>query len=126
MTISSTETREQYLHALCLAKDFTSFETALRYYLFLRLQVPYTTRENHLYRLVVYSVKLKMPGVDAQRLEERLATTDCHQTSYVVSRKNLLMMEIECALCIKLSPTALDNIRTIEDYALALWEAKTT
>ena len=63
-----------------------------------------------------------MLGTDARQLEERLATTDCHQTSYVVSRKNLLMMEIERGLNIRLSPEALDRIVTTEDYADALWE----
>lgn len=111
------------MQALLDSQDDAAFTRALRAYILLRLQLPQDTREMSLYRLVVYSVKLRMPGMDAKRLEERLATTDCHQTSYVVSKKNLLMMEIEKALGAKLSPEALDHIETTDDYAKALWEA---
>lgn len=112
-----------YMREMLAAADEAAFSCALRGYILLRLNLPDDTKEASLYRLVVFSVKLRMPGMDAKRLEERLATTDCHQTSYVVSKKNLLMMEIERALAVKLSFDALDHIETTDDYAKALWEA---
>ena len=117
-----TQERERRMASILCSSTRSAFTEALRAYILFRLSLPENTRERSLYRLVVYSVKLRMPGTDAQQLEERLATTDCHQTSYVVSRKNLLMMEIERGLNIRLSPEALDRIVTTEDYADALWE----
>ena len=111
------------MREILAAEDEAAFSRALRGYILLRLNLPADTKEASLYRLVVFSVKLRMPGMDAKRLEERLATTDCHQTSYVVSKKNLLMMEIERALAVKLSFDTLDHIETTDDYAKALWEA---
>ena len=117
-----TQERERRMASSLCSSTRSAFTEALRAYILFRLSLPEDTRERSLYRLVVYSVKLRMPGTDARQLEERLATTDCHQTSYVVSRKNLLMMEIERGLNIRLSPEALDRIVTTEDYADALWE----
>lgn len=120
---TQNQDKASLMQSLLDARDFSAFSAALRAYILLRLQLPEDTRELSLYRLVVYSVKLRMPGIDAARLEERLATTDCHQTSYVVSKKNLLMMEIEKALSAKLAPETLDHIETTDDYTKALWEA---
>lgn len=114
-----------YIQMLLSAQDAQSFAQALRVYILIRLKLPEKIREASLYGLVVYSVKLRVPGIDAKRLEERLATTDCHQTSYVVSKKNLLMMEIEKMIGVHLTPETLDHIETTDDYAAALWEAKT-
>lgn len=117
-----TQERERRMASILCSSTRSAFSGALRAYILFRLGLPEDTRERSLYRLVVYSVKLRMPGTDARQLEERLATADCHQTSYVVSRKNLLMMEIERGLNVRLSPEALDRIVTTEDYADALWE----
>lgn len=117
-----TQERERRMASILCSSTRSAFTEALRAYILFRLGLPEDTHERSLYRLVVYSVKLRMPGTNARQLEERLATTDCHQTSYVVSRKNLLMMEIERGLNVRLSPEALDRIVTTEDYADALWE----
>ena len=98
-----------------------AFREAVAQYLLCRLQLPEDTRERNLYRLVIYSVKRKMPGIDLAHLEERLATEDCHQTTYVVSRKHLLMLEIEAALEIHLRDEDVENVETIDDFARALF-----
>ena len=115
--------REALLETVSQARSRTELCEALRRYVLARLHLPPETREDDLYRLVVLSVKLRMPGVNAAWLEERLATTDCHQTSYVVSRKTLMMMEIEKGLGVRLPCEALDRVPTLGDYAKALWEA---
>lgn len=115
--------KELRMQAMRACRDREAFHSALCAYIFFRLNLPGDTRESSLYRLVVFSVKLRMPGMDAKRLEARLATADCHQTSYVVSKKNLLMMEIERGLGVRLDAGTLDHIETTADYARALWEA---
>ena len=103
-----------------------AFREAVARYLFCRLQLPEDTRERNLYRLVIYSVRRRMPGVDLTHLEERLATEDCHQTTYVVSKKHLLMLEIESGLEIHLRDEDVENVETADDFARALraaWQA---
>ena len=104
----------------------TAFREAVAQYLFCRLQLPDDTRERNLYRLVIYSVRRRMPGIDLIHLEERLATEDCHQTTYVVSKKHLLMLEIESALDIHLRDEDVEHVETVDDFACALratWQA---
>lgn len=115
------EERETRMEAMrqSLSQE-AAFREAVARYLFHRLQLPEDTRERNLYRLVIYSVKRKMPGIDLIRLEERLATEDCHQTTYVVSKKHLLMLEIESALEIHLRDEDVENIQTVDDFADAL------
>lgn len=116
--------RAEMLEKMRTATDFNAFSRALYEYICMRLSLPAGTKERDLYRLVVYSVKLRMKDVDTERLEERLATVDCHQTSYVVSRKNLMMMEIEKGIGVRMPAEMLDDVRTADDYAHALWRVK--
>ena len=96
----------------------------LQKYIFSRLDLPDGTREENLYYLVLYSVRLKMPNEDISTLESRLATVDCHQTSYIVSKKTLLMMEIENETGTHISADEAADIENIKQYAHALWRTK--
>lgn len=119
------EERDQRIAAMRgSAADAEAFAQDVAHYMLYRLQLPDDTRERNLYRLMVYSVKRKMPGVDLTHLEERLATEDCHQTTYVVSKKHLLMLEIESTLDIHLRDEAVENIETVDDFARALFAAR--
>jgi len=118
----TADRKDALLQAMSGAKDIAAMRTLLRRYICLRLRLPADTRESNLYNLVVYSVKLRMPGTDTRRLEARLAATDCHQTSYVVGRKTLLMMEIERGLNVCLTPEQAKQAQQLEAYADLLWE----
>lgn len=104
------------------ANDASAFAEALKQYLLLRLRLPSDVCEDRITRLVVFSVKMQMPGVTF--VEEKLAGSDCHQTSYVTKKKCLLMMETERNLGAVLSDEALNRVETVSDYAEALWHAK--
>jgi hypothetical protein len=120
--IEAVADTEALLKAMRSAEDAAAMLVLLRRYVYLRLRLPPDTQENNVYNLVVYSVKLRLPGTDGKRLEARLATTDCHQTSYVVSRKTLLMMEIEQGLGVSLTPEQAKQAKRLETYAELLWE----
>ena len=64
-----------------------------------------------------------MPNEDVKTLESRLATVDCHQTSYIVSKKTLLMMEIERLLGVAVSADDATSAETVGAYAAVLREA---
>ena len=98
--------------------------SSLRNYIIGRLELPEDTKENNLYYLVLYSVRLKMPNEDVATLESRLATVDCHQTSYIVSKKTLLMMEIEREYGASITADAACEVSSVEEYAKALWRSK--
>lgn len=98
---------------------------ALLYKYFLkRLSLPADTKETDIYYLVLYSVRIKMPDEDVKTLESRLATVDCHQTSYIVSKKTLLMMETEKKLGVCISADDATNVKSTTEYAELLWRAK--
>lgn len=118
------EEREMRMEAMRQSLSHESaFREAVARYVLCRLQLPEDTRERNLYRLVIYSVRRKMPGMDITHLEERLATEDCHQTTYVVSKKHLLMLEIETALDVHLRDEDVENVETVDDFARALHAA---
>lgn len=119
-----TETeRETIKSKMKSAKDSDSFFASLYEYMTLRLELPRDTKETNIYYLVLYSVRLKMPGEDVKTLENRLATVDCHQTSYIVSKKTLLMMEIERALGVMISADDAAGAESVRQYSDFLWEA---
>ena len=115
--------REKQLDIMKEARDIASFSGALTGYILGRLGLPPETQENNLYYLVLYSVRLKMPGEDVATLESRLSTVDCHQTSYIVSKKTLLMMEIERGLALHITPEEAEYAEDIPKYAEILWRA---
>ncbi len=96
----------------------------MRDYILCRLGLPQETKETNLYYLVLYSVRIRMPDEDLKTLESRLATVDCHQTSYIVSKKTLLMMEIERGLSKHVSPDDADCADDIDKYAEVLLRAE--
>lgn len=103
-------------------KDLPSFSSLLYSYILYRLDLPKETKEQSLYNLVLYSVRIKMPGEDIKTLESRLSTVDCHQTSYIVSKKTLLMMEIERMLNVTID---IENVKKCDNFAYytnVLWE----
>ena len=116
-----TETdRERYFKAMAEAPDFGAFSRLLRGFILLRLDLPEETAESRLYYLVLYSVRIKMPDEDVNTLESRLSTVDCHQTSFIVSKKTLLMLEIERGLSVGITP---DDAEDVSKYAEVLWRA---
>ena len=115
--------REKLISDMKSAKSADGLFAPLYEYVKNRLELPSGTKETDIYRLVLYSVRLKMPGEDVKTLESRLATVDCHQTSYIVSKKTLLMMEIERALGATVSADDATSATSVEKYAKVLWEA---
>ena len=115
--------REKLISDMKSAKSADGLFAPLYEYVKNRLELPSGTKETDIYRLVLYSVRLKMPGEDVKTLESRLATVDCHQTSYIVSKKTLLMMEIERALDANVSADDATSATNVEKYAKVLWEA---
>ena len=115
---------EYLAEKLASAADEAEFSKALFDYIIGRLELPRQTREKDIYLLVLYSVRLKMPNEDIKTLESRLATVDCHQTSYIVSKKTLLMMETEQIAGAHLSPEEAGEISDTDEYAAALWRIK--
>ena len=115
--------REELARRIMTATNKSDFESALKEYVLFRLGLPEDTRETNIYLLVLYSVRIKMPDEDVKTLESRLATVDCHQTSYIVSKKTLLMMEIERALGATVSADDATSATSVEKYAKVLWEA---
>ena len=115
--------REKLISDMKSAKSADGLFAPLYEYVKNRLELPGGTKETDIYRLVLYSVRLKMPGEDVKTLESRLATVDCHQTSYIVSKKTLLMMEIERALGATVSADDATSATSVEKYAKVLWEA---
>lgn len=116
--------RKKRFDAMLGARDKNVFRALLRDYILCRLGLPAETKETNLYYLVLYSVRIKMPDEDPKTLESRLATVDCHQTSYIVSKKTLLMMEIEHGLSKHVSSDDAVYADNIEKYAEVLWEAE--
>ena len=115
--------REKLISDMRSAGDPDGFFASLFEYIKTRLELPRDTKETHIYYLVLYSVRLKMPGEDVKTLENRLATVDCHQTSYIVSKKTLLMMEIERALGVMISADDAAGAENVRQYSDFLWEA---
>ena len=113
--------REKRFKAMAEAPDFGVFRRLLRDYILCRLNLPSATREDRLYYLVLYSVRIKMPDEDVRTLESRLSTVDCHQTSFIVSKKTLLMMEIERGLSLHITPDDAEYAEDICKYAEVLW-----
>lgn len=119
-----TETeREKFISDIRSAGDPDAFFASLFNYIKTRLELPLDTKETNIYYLVLYSVRLKMPNEDVKTLESRLATVDCHQTSYIVSKKTLLMMEIERALGVMISADDAAGSESVRQYSDFLWEA---
>ena len=116
--------REKLISDMKSAKSADGLFAPLYEYVKNRLELPGGTKETDIYRLVLYSVRLKMPGEDVKTLESRLATVDCHQTSYIVSKKTLLMMEIEREIDVHISPEESEKAETLPLYADALWRRK--
>lgn len=115
--------REIRINEMKSAKDSDCFFASLYDYIKGRLELPADTKETNIYYLVLYSVRLKMPNEDVKTLESRLATVDCHQTSYIVSKKTLLMIEIERLLGVSVSADDATSAETVDAYAAVLWEA---
>lgn len=115
--------RENIISKMKSAKNSDDFFASLYEYMTSRLELPRDTKETNIYYLVLYSVRLKMPGEDVKTLESRLATVDCHQTSYIVSKKTLLMMEIERALGVEISADDATKAESVTEYSHLLWEA---
>ena len=115
--------REELIYEMKSAKSADDLFAPLFKYIISRLGLPERTKETDIYYLVLYSVRLKMPNEDVKTLESRLATVDCHQTSYIVSKKTLLMMEIERALGATVSADDATSATSVEKYAKVLWEA---
>ena len=115
--------REKLISDIRSAGDPDAFFASLFNYIKTRLELPLNTKETNIYYLVLYSVRLKMPNEDVKTLESRLATVDCHQTSYIVSKKTLLIMEIERLLGVLVSADDATNAETVDAYAAVLWEA---
>lgn len=103
--------------------DLLEFRTNLKSYVLKRLDLPLDVHEDDIRRLVILSVKWKNESEGSVFIESRLAGSDCHQTTYVVQKKTLLMMEIEKRLGVKLTSEDVDHVETVTDYALVLWEA---
>ena len=116
--------REELARRIMTATNKSDFESALKEYVLFRLGLPEDTRETNIYLLVLYSVRIKMPDEDVKTLESRLATVDCHQTSYIVSKKTLLMMEIEREYGASITADAACEVSSVEEYAKALWRSK--
>ena len=117
-------TRDELVENMIKADNKSDFLAAVKKYIFFRLELPEGPRETNIYLLVLYSVRIKMPNEDVKTLESRLATVDCHQTSYIVSKKTLLMMEIEREIDVHISPEESEKAETIPLYADALWRRK--
>ncbi|MBO4217863.1 MAG: hypothetical protein J5940_07945 [Clostridia bacterium] len=115
--------REKHFESMKSAGDLSSFRALLRAYILERLELPPETKEDGMYNLVLYSVRIKMPGEDVSTLESRLATVDCHQTSYIVSKKTLLMMEIERGLSVEITADEAVYAEDAVKYAEILWRA---
>lgn len=115
--------REKFISDIRSAGDPDAFFASLFNYIKTRLELPLDTKETNIYYLVLYSVRLKMPNEDVKTLESRLATVDCHQTSYIVSKKTLLMMEIERLLGVAVSADDATSAETVGAYAAVLREA---
>ncbi len=115
--------REKQLRLMAEATDSAAFCALLREYILSRLGLPPETKEDNIYYLVLYSVRIKMPDEDVKTLESRLATVDCHQTSYIVSKKTLLMMEIERGLSVSISADDAEYAEDIPKYAEVLRRA---
>ena len=105
------------------SRDAVGFADALNAYILSRLGLPFDTKEKNIYYLVRYSVRIKMPSEDIKTLESRLATVDCHQTSYIVSKKTLLMMEIEQTLGVSIPAEKAADADDVDSYSALLWEA---
>ena len=105
------------------SRDAVGFADALNSYILFRLGLPFDTKEKNIYYLVLYSVRIKMPSEDIKTLESRLATVDCHQTSYIVSKKTLLMMEIEQTLGVSIPAEKAADADDDDSYSALLWEA---
>lgn len=104
------------------ASDFDEFYSKIYSYLLYRLELPSETQLKSIYYLVVYSLKRKMPDEDLSTLESRIGRADCHQTSYVVSKKALLMMEIEKALGVKIGTENVIYSDDFDYYTNVLWK----
>ena len=115
--------RNAQIEIMKKSEDYSSFSDLLREYIFKRLGLPGDTHEDNLYYLVLYSVRIKMPEEDVKTLESRLATVDCHQTSFIVSKKTLLMMEIESGLSVHISPEKAEYSDTVTKYSEVLWRS---
>lgn len=113
---------QDFLNDIENVKTYEDFFNCIYDYCKKRLNLPLDTQVKSLYYLVLYSVRLLMKDEDVKTLESRLATIDCHQTSYIVSKKTLLMMEIERLLNVKIDLSELDKCDDIEYYAKQLWE----
>ena len=120
----AAESTAELLMSLCKETGKDRFFCALYEYMVKRLGLPENTREKNIYLLVLYGVRIKMPNEDLKTLESRLATVDCHQTSYIVSKKTLLMLEIERALGVTLPADEASEIESVDQYADALWRLK--
>ena len=114
--------KEKMIVLIKSATNYDDFAKRLFDYFLFRLEIPYDVSITSIYYLVLYSIRIKMPGEDIKTLEERISKVDCHQTSYVVSKKALLMMEVERMLNVKIG---MDNIVQCDDfdyYTHVLWE----
>lgn len=113
--------RKEFIEIMKQSKAYDEFENNVYKYILYRLALPDQTKEQSIYYLVLYSVRLKMPDEDVKTLESRLSTVDCHQTSYIVSKKTLLMMEIEKELGASIDYDDLDKSDNVKYYANVLW-----
>ena len=120
--VMTEEWRKKLAANMKNAENNVDFCEALYRYIIERLELPKDTHQRELYYLVLFSVRLKMPNEDVSTLESRLATVDCHQTSYIVSKKTLLMMEIERELGVSLDAISATDVVSVDDYADKLWE----
>ena len=111
----------EYINEMINSKSYEEFHDNTYKYILYRLALPSETKEKSIYYLVLYSVRIKMPNEDIRTLESRLSTVDCHQTSYIVSKKTLLMMEIEKILNVSIDLDDLDKCDNFEYYAKSLW-----
>ena len=117
-------TRDELVENMIKADNKSDFLAALKKYIFFRLELPEGTRETNIYLLVLYSVRIKMPNEDVKTLESRLATVDCHQTSYIVSKKTLLMLEIERLIGVSIAADEAERAEDVASYADVLWRTK--
>ena len=113
---------QELLNQLDNVKSYSEFYNCIYNYCLRRLNLPNETKVKSMYYLVLFSVRIMMKEEDVKTLESRLATIDCHQTSYIVSKKTLLMMEIERILGVKIDISEVDKCDDVNYYINRLWE----
>ena len=103
-------------------KKKSNFECSVHRYVCRRFQLEEDTSETDLYKLAVASIRKLKPGLTQKRVEELLAGSDCHQTTYAVQKKILIMMELERLMDVQISQDKVETIQTTKQCADIIYE----